>query len=75
VPFTHKITFQLNGNKKDSGYVIDPFIAGNKMFVVTGSLQLYGLSPATVWTRLSSTAFAGSNSINVLSSSGWNVGD
>jgi hypothetical protein len=47
-PFVNKIKIILNGTKTDRHLVIDPFIvAGNKVLAVTGSLQLYGVIPAT----------------------------
>ena len=52
-PFRHKVTFQINSLKTDNGFVIDPIIAGNKHFVVTGVLSLHGISPSTVTTTLS----------------------
>jgi hypothetical protein len=55
--------------------VIDPLVVGNKMFVVTGSLLLYGVVPGTTWTKLSAIARAGDTSITVLATSGWAVGD
>jgi hypothetical protein len=74
-PFTHRLTFTLNGLKNDPGYYFDPVIAGNKMLIVTGTLSLFGVSPATTWTKLSSTSFAGDYIIQVLSANGWNIGD
>lgn len=58
-PFTHNLTIQLNGYKKDPGYVFDPSLVGNKIFVVTGLLQLYGVSPATVSAKLTASAHVG----------------
>jgi hypothetical protein len=45
------------------------------MFVVTGRLELYGVAPSTVWTKLTSFADKGATSINVLNTNGWNIGD
>lgn len=74
-PFTHQLKFQIIGSKADHGFFINPIIATNKFFVVTGSLNLYGVTPSTVITALTSTAVAGSSTINVASSSDWQVGD
>lgn len=41
-PHPAKITFELLGNKTDKGIVIDELIASNKLFVITGKLELYG---------------------------------
>lgn len=75
VPFMHNLIFQINGNRIDNGYVIDPIVAGNKFFVVTGTLNIHGKAPATVTTTLSQTAVAGSSIIFVSSSTDWAVGD
>lgn len=74
-PLTHRLTIQINGNKNDSGYVFDRLLVGNKMFVVTGVLSLFGISPSTVATKLTASAFMGDTTITVASSSGWAVGD
>lgn len=47
-PFQHKFTIQVNNTKTDNGWYVDPLVAGNKYIVVTGSLNLYGVSPSTV---------------------------
>jgi hypothetical protein len=73
--FQHQFTIQINGHKEDVGYYIDPIIAGSKYFVVTGSLNLYGKTPSTISTYLTQSAFSGSSTINVGSSTGWVVGD
>lgn len=75
LPFTHKFTIQLNGKKSDIGSVVDPIVAGSKMFVVTGTLNLFGVRPSTVTTYLKQTALANSNTIFVSSSTDWIVGD
>ena len=50
-------------------------IVGNKEFVVTGKLHLYGQAPSTVWTKLVEFAHVGDTTIKVGSVAGWNVGD
>ena len=74
-PFMHNFVIQINGLKTDNGFYIDPVIAGNKYMVVTGSLNLFGVAPATVSTYLTKTAFAGDSTLYVAGSSGWAVGD
>lgn len=74
-PFTHKFTIQVNGNKVDPGFVIDPLVGGNKFFVVTGILNLYGVAPTSVITPLAATALAGTNTIQVKDSTDWVAGD
>lgn len=63
------------GNKSDAGILVDPLIAGNKMFVVTGRLELYGQVPTNSWTKLTTFARPGDTSISVLSTVGWQVGN
>ena len=55
-PFVHNFTLKINGKKFDFGEVVDPFLAGNKMMVVTGILNLYGISPETTISFLTKTA-------------------
>lgn len=74
-PFTHKLNIQLNGAKTDTTQTIDPLLAGNKLFVVTGGLNLYGTYPSSVITTLTETAFKGSSTIKVDDSTDWQVGD
>jgi hypothetical protein len=50
-------------------------MTGNKQFVITGKLELYGKAPATQWTKLKAFANAGDTTISVLSASGWAQGD
>lgn len=63
VPFQNKLTIQINGNKNDPGYVFDDSLVGGKIFVVTGKLNLYGISPATVSTKLIKNALVGESTI------------
>ncbi len=74
-PFMHNFVIQINGQKTDNGFYIDPVIAGNKYMVVTGSLNLFGVAPATVSTYLTKTAFSGDRTLYVDGSKGWRVGD
>ena len=73
--FYHNFTIQINGNKADTNTTIDRNLQANKFFVVTGSLNLYGISPTTVSTVLTKTANIGDTSINVAASIDWRVGD
>lgn len=74
-PFNNTLTITLNGNKDDRTFVVDPSLAPNKYMVVTGTLNLYGPAPSTVWTRLTAKAAAGATTISVASTSGWAIGD
>ena len=73
--FTHSLKIQLNGVQNATGFTVSPDLTGNKMFVVTGRLQLFGVAPGTTWTRLTEFANAGATSIKVSSTTGWKVGD
>ena len=66
---------QINGNRTDNGFYIDPIVAGNKYFVITGSLNLNGIAPTTVSTVLTKTAFKGDRVINVDANFDWKTGD
>jgi hypothetical protein len=58
----------LDGKASDDFLVIDnDSETGNKIMAVTGKLYLYGKSPSTKMTRLSSSAHVGDNFINVVS--------
>lgn len=74
-PFTNNLTIQINGNKSDPGYVYDPALEGNKLFVITGQLTLYGVAPTTTSANLIAIANQGDTSITVDAVTGWNVGD
>lgn len=74
-PFTNNLNIQINGKKLDPGYVFDAALVGNKLFVVTGKLTLYGVTPATTSAKLTAIASKGTTSITVDAVSGWNIGD
>jgi hypothetical protein len=52
-PFTHNLTIQINGQPTDTPYVLDSFITGSKLFIVSGALALHGVKPDTLTTYLS----------------------
>lgn len=74
-PFLHKLTFQINGQKTTTTFIIDDILTANKLFAVTGSLNLFGNAPNTVSTYLTQTAAKATSTLNVGSSDGWVVGD
>ena len=73
-PFQYNFTLTLNGGKFDKTYTVDPTISVSKYMVVTGTLNLFGIVPATVTTKLSSGAQPGDTTISVLTTNGWAVG-
>src|SRR5437764_571318 len=76
-PHTHQATITLTDNIKDEditgiGGTNDRSDRG--IMMMGGTLNLHG-NRTNSWTKLSKTAEAGSNSIEVLSAAGWRVGD
>jgi G8 domain len=65
IPFTHKLTFKINGLKNSSGYVFDDSLVGNKLLVVSGTLSLIGASPASLYSRLTATVQVGATQLTV----------
>jgi cell migration-inducing and hyaluronan-binding protein len=70
-PHTRRATITLTDNVKSEEMA---GMGDRGIMVSGGTLNLHGDRKNT-WTKLSSTAAAGSNSINVLNASGWRVGD
>ncbi len=75
-PHTHKATITLTDNVKDEDF---GGMGGNDrsdrgIMLMGGTLNLHG-NRTNSWTKLSKTAEAGANSIEVLNASGWQVGD
>jgi G8 domain len=70
-PHTHKATFTLTDNVKDEQLM---GMGDRGIMVVGGTLNLHG-DRTNTWTKLASTAEAGSNSIEVLNAAQWRVGD
>src|SRR5271154_2976924 len=76
-PHTHKATITLTDNVKDEdmtgvGGTNDRSDRG--IMMMGGTLNLHG-NRTNSWTKLSKTAEAGSNSIEVLNAAGWRAGD
>jgi len=74
-PFMHKLTFKLNGQKTSNVFTVDPILSANKLFVVSGSLNLYGNAPSSVSTVLTQNALKGSSTLFVSDSTDWIAGD
>src|SRR5271166_6120200 len=75
-PHTHQATITLTDNVKDEDF---GGLGGNDrsdrgIMMMGGTLNLHG-NRTNSWTKLSKTAEAGSNSIEVLNSAGWRAGD
>jgi cell migration-inducing and hyaluronan-binding protein len=70
-PHTRKATITLANNVKDE----EMMGMGDRGIMLSGgTLNLHG-DRTNTWTKLSSTAAAGSTSIQVLNAAGWRVGD
>jgi cell migration-inducing and hyaluronan-binding protein len=70
-PQTRKATITLTDNVKDEQMM---GMGDRGIMISGGTLNLHG-DRKNAWTKLSSTAAAGSNSIQVLNAAGWRVGD
>src|SRR5579871_3445588 len=75
-PHTRKATITLTDNVKDEDF---GGLGGNDrsdrgIMMMGGTLNLHG-NRTNSWTKLSKTAEAGSDSIEVLNAAGWRVGD
>src|SRR5580692_7328310 len=70
-PHTHKATFTLTDNVKDEQLM---GMGDRGIMIAGGTLNLHG-DLTNTWTKLASTAEAGSNSIEVLNAAQWRVGD
>jgi hypothetical protein len=76
-PHTRKATITFTDNVKDedmSGFGGTNDRSDRGMMLMGGTLNLHG-NRTNSWTKLSKTAEAGSNSIEVLNAAGWRVGD
>jgi G8 domain-containing protein len=76
-PHTRKATITFTDNVKDediSGVGGTTDRSDRGIMIMGGTLSLHG-NRTNSWTKLSKTADAGSNSIEVLNAAGWRVGD
>ncbi len=75
-PHTHKATITLSDNVKgeDFGGLGGNDRSDRGIMLMGGTLNLHG-NRTNSWTKLSKTAEAGSNSIEVLNAAGWTAGD
>src|SRR4029079_17612475 len=71
-PHTHKATITLTNTVK--GEDVMAGMGDRGIMISGGTLNLHG-DRTNTWTKLASTAKAGSTSIEVLNAAGWRVGD
>lgn len=69
-PFTGSATITLNGPKVE---INDGVSRG--LMVRGGRLELYGLAPQPVWTKINENAAAGSTSLTLKETTDWKAGD
>lgn len=76
-PYKNQATITVHGAKGDRNFILlNEFIdSSSKVFAVTGGVQMVGITPGTVWTRLAAFADAGTDFIEVLEAKDWKVGD
>jgi G8 domain len=73
-PFTNQLVVTLTGNRPDTDQAAG---VGSKVLAVNagGRLELFGEANRRAWTKLMTTAAAGSDTIRVADATGWRVGD
>ena len=76
-PFANMATFVLYGNQLSPEIILPPRgpTLGAKAIGVFGKLILYGQERAVIWTHLAETVAPGSDTIEVIGTPDWNVGD
>ncbi|XP_065902313.1 fibrocystin-L-like [Dysidea avara] len=76
-PFQNVATFILYGTQSSPEYILPPFgpILGAKAIGVFGQLSLHGQERLVIWTHLNQTVFPGSDTIEVVDTTDWNIGE
>jgi hypothetical protein len=64
----------LKGEKPNNKIVIDNTLSLSNHLLVTGTLHLYGYTNPS-FTKLTSVAEVGDKTINVVSTTGWEIGN
>ncbi|VAW32929.1 Copper binding protein, plastocyanin/azurin family [hydrothermal vent metagenome] len=67
-PFINKAIINLTGNNSGG----NPLSRG---LIITGSLELHGATPPSVWNKIDQHIQPGDQQIQILDASGWSVGD
>lgn len=78
LPFNSNLEIILHGQRDDPATVVDNnLFLGNKNIVVLGELHIHGAPKTVTWTKLATTAAAGSTTIelSVAVNEQWKVGD
>ena len=76
-PFTHNMEIILTGNKASHELILPNGFdsMGSKAIGVYGGLDLHGIPRTPSWTRLSQTAYAGTNKLTLIESVDWQIGE
>uniref|UniRef100_A0A0G4ICS1 PA14 domain-containing protein n=1 Tax=Chromera velia CCMP2878 TaxID=1169474 RepID=A0A0G4ICS1_9ALVE len=78
-PMLSKATLIAHGNERTLDMVVDEgLFLGNKGIAVVGHVIMYGKEYSTTWTRMASSAAAGSSLLSLegdMVTAGWAVGD
>jgi len=76
-PFQHIVTFMLHGDKTSPEVILPPFgpTLGTKAIGVFGQLILHGQQRLVIWTHLVQTVLPGFNTIEVVDTPDWRVGE
>eukprot|EP00051_Salpingoeca_urceolata_P019992 m.295984 g.295984 ORF g.295984 m.295984 type:complete len:3942 (+) comp19518_c0_seq1:299-12124(+) len=76
VPFAHNALIRLYGNRFSRTTVVhNDVFAGNKVLVVLGSAQLFGVERIVTWTKLDATADVGATQLTLVDPVDWAVGE
>ena len=76
-PFQNMATFTLHGNKTSREIILPPSgpVLGAKAIGVFGQLSLHGQQRLVIWTHLAQTVLPGSDTIEVVDTPDWRVGE
>lgn len=69
-PYTNQATITLTGTDPNA-----TAMGGRGLMVMGGRLELHGLAPNTVWTKINAHAPAGSTNLTLQENVNWNVND
>ena len=77
MPFNNTAIFTLHGSRVSPEIILPPIgpVLGAKAIGVFGQLILYGQERSVIWTHLAETVLPGSDTIEVIGTPDWNVGD
>ncbi|VAW32093.1 Copper binding protein, plastocyanin/azurin family [hydrothermal vent metagenome] len=71
-PFTNQAVITLTGDPATQNIM---GMGTRGIMVMGGVLELHGVSPATIWSKIDGHIAAGANQLTVLDATGWQAGD